>query len=433
LFRVSLIIILLSTFSVSPAQNLVANPSFETVTGCGGNGQMPQATGWNVPPGSITYADLYTTCASTGISCSDFNIYGSMAGCSNACQGNNYTGQIGYYTGCPNCREYLQRQLISPLVAGTTYNISFHTKLAPYARYAVNRMGMYLSAAAPAQPSSNQPIIVTPQIESGLVNDKINWTLVSGTYVAAGGENYVTIGIHYNNASLTIFDFGSSASGCALASAAAYYLVDNVWIAPVAGGLAPVCAPNSSNCINSLPVELTNFDATASGSGVKINWTTISEHNSEKFTVEYSNNGIDFSQVVSLPSKGGEGVFTDYEADHSDPKIGAAYYRLKQIDKDGSFTYTSLKQVNITEKSATVRIIPNPASDIVELNFYNASNGENVIEIEDVLGKVVLKENSKTAIGNTKVQIDVSELNAGIYFVKLSARDNKARVKLIKL
>lgn len=411
-------------------QNLVNNPSFETTTGCGGNGQLAQATGWNVPPGGITLADLYTTCASTGITCSNFNTSGSMAGCTNPCTGNNYTGQIGYYTGCPNCREYLQSQLSSPMVAGTTYFLSFHTKLAPYARYGCNRMGLYVSAAAPSQPSSNQPILVSPQIEGGMNTDKVNWTQVSGTYVASGGENYVTIGIHYNNASLTIFDFGSSASGCALASAAAYYLVDNVWIAPVGAGSPPICASNSTTCPVPLPIELLLFEAGYQSGKVKLEWTTASELNNDFFTIERSANAHDFEKVHSIASKGTKGA--NYESWDALPLSGISYYRLKQTDKDGTVSYSGLKAVNTENIIEDASISPNPTDGDLDLNFYASNYSETLIEVFDVLSRKVYSQITEVKPGSNQSRIKTSFLKEGIYFIRLNDQGNFKQIKFVK-
>lgn len=417
-------------YSFTNAQNLVGNPSFETTSGCGGNGQMPQATGWSAPPGGITIADLYTPCASTGVTCSNFNTAGSMAGCSNPCTGDKYTGQIAYYTACTNCREYLRRQLVSPLVAGTTYFLSFHTKLAPYARYGVNRMGMHVATTSLAQPSSNQPILVTPQIEAGLITDKVNWTQVSGTFVAAGGENYVTIGVNYNNASLTIFNFGSSASSCALANAAAYYLVDNVWIAPVAAGLPPTCAPNSTTCPVILPIHLLNFSAVFSNDIVNLNWTTASETDNNFFTVERSIDGINFEKLNTINSKGK--FNQSYQTSDINPHKGVSYYRLKQTDFNNSFSYSNIQAVNSDEALLELNVMPNPAEDKIAVTFNSNNNLISILEVYDILNKLVFKKEIEIVSGNNFHELDLTTLNKGLYFVRLQGNESIRQIKFIK-
>ena len=414
------------------AQNLVPNFSFETTTGCGGNGALPQATGWNPPPGSITFADLYTPCGSNGITCSNFNTLNSMAGCSNACNGNNYTGQIGYYTGCPNCREYLQIPLSSALVAGTNYFLSFQTKLGPFCRYGCSRMGLLVSVGAPPQPASNQPILIVPQIESGLITDKINWTTVSGNYVAAGGENYVTVGIFYNNASLSIFDFGSSASGCALANAAAYYFADNIWVAPAAAGSPLACAPNSSNCAAPLPIELLNFNVKSIGNEVKLNWSTANEINNDYYSVENSKDGLEFFEINKINSKGNNLSKTDYETIDAKPFKGISYYRLKQTDVDGSFKYSETKAVNTLSFPGEIGIQPNPAEEFIDL-VYSVSSDEIIsVQIFDPLGKCVLSHQLNIDNKANLSRIDINHLSPGVYFIYISGEQHVQKVKFVK-
>jgi hypothetical protein len=414
------------------SQNLVANPGFETTTGCGGNGALAQATGWNVPPGGITLADLYTPCASTGVTCSNFNPLNSMAGCSNACTGNNYTGQIAYYTACPNCREYLQRSLTSPLVAGTTYFLSFNTKLAPFARYACNRMGMYVSSAQPSQPGSNQPILVTPQIQAGQITDKVNWTTVSGTFVATGGENWVTIGVFYNNASLTIFDFGSSASGCLLVNSGAYYLVDNVWIANVNAGPAPLCQSSSTNCSVPLPIELTGFDAKYEDKIVKLNWSTSTEINNDFFTIEKSRDGENFETVKVIKESVNSNNTKNYASIDEWPYAGLSYYRLKQTDLDATFKYSDVRAVNSQNRANGLFVQPNPSENFIDIIF-DIPNSQNMsLHIYDMLGKHVYKSELVTNPGFNKSRHNISELSKGIYFINLVGDETGQPVKFIK-
>src|SRR4030095_5830516 len=97
-----------------------------------------------------------------------------------------------------------------------------------------------LSVGQVMQPS-NQPIVgITPQaVATSIVSDTSAWTLIAATFIAAGGEDYLTIGNFNYNAALTIDTVNSGATGCALADAAAYYMIDSVNVYEVTGSSLP--------------------------------------------------------------------------------------------------------------------------------------------------------------------------------------------------
>jgi gliding motility-associated-like protein len=255
---------------ISFSQNLVPNPSFETFTACPvGNSQISQSVPWDRPPGSITTPDYFNSC-NAGVGCANVSVPTNFAGTVNAFQGVAYAGIITYYTGCPNCREYITAPFNTPLVANTQYCVSFRVCRGSESRYATNNMGAYISIGAPNQPS-NQPILLIPQVEYlGVITDSANWTLVSGLYTAIGGETHITIGNFHNNAQNTIFDYGPVPSPCALANAAAFYYIDSVFVGTCA--VLPVAnftASNTNICVG----DCINFTDQTTNNPVSWNWT----------------------------------------------------------------------------------------------------------------------------------------------------------------
>ena len=96
--------------------------------------------------------------------------------------------------------EYIQGQFTQPLVSNHTYSISFYVSLAEYSDLYIKEFGAYMSQNPITSPNS-AALTVTPQIKFTNPNyfkDTINWTLVSGSFIASGGENYITIG-NFNN------------------------------------------------------------------------------------------------------------------------------------------------------------------------------------------------------------------------------------------
>ena len=107
-----------------------------------------------------------------------------------------------------------------------------------------------------------------------------------------------------------------------------------------------------------LPVSITNFTASIKNTTTILNWATASETNNDYFTIERSRNNNDFSAIGTVYSKGNGAAqysYTDYT-----PLLGNAYYRLKQTDIDGKFTYSKIVQANISAL-AHAYISPNPS------------------------------------------------------------------------
>ena len=97
----------------------------------------------------------------------------------------------------------------------------------------------------------------------------------------------------------------------------------------------------SQDCVL-LPVELTGISAEYSPSGITINWTTASESFSDRFEVQRSENGSTFIAIGSVPAAGSSAIPIDYSFTDDDPAQGTNYYRLRQIDLDGTYTYSPL-------------------------------------------------------------------------------------------
>ncbi|MCY7410892.1 MAG: T9SS type A sorting domain-containing protein [Chitinophagales bacterium] len=229
------------------AQNLVPNPSFETKTSCPtGNSLITLATPWVLPPGSGTTPDYFNACVTSGTDCNLVDVPKNFVGTSPAASGVAYAGIITLYDYCPNCREYIQVKLNSPLTGGTQYLAQMYVRPGDYNKYLTNNMGMYISTNAISQPS-NQPITsAIPQIEyTSIITDTSQWTLVTGTFVAAGGEQYLTIGNFHDNAATLYSTVNYTGGTCALVTGGAMYMIDSVYVGIENNLLPPSASFNS--------------------------------------------------------------------------------------------------------------------------------------------------------------------------------------------
>lgn len=399
-----LLTLLLTLFGLSQAQNLVPNPSFETYSGCGGNSAISNGTvtSWNRPAGSIITPDLFTNCASSGLACTDFNTANNCVGSSTPFQGVAYAGILFYYTACGNCKEYIQATLTANCVSGTVYRASYRTKLGNLCRYGTNRLGMYLSATPPSQ-ASNQPILVTPTVErAGQVLDKVNWTLVTGTFNSNGTERYITIGNFYNDASTSIFNFGSSAGSCAFATSAAYYMIDSVIVQPAVV----------------LPIEVQGFHGEARTEGHWLQWQLESPVALAELWLEHSTDGERFSTISSWRNPDDGLLSSDFL--HAEPAEGLNFYRLGMSDQNGEFMVSEVVALRHGHPDAIrLQIQPNPASEAATLSFQMPEGaGGYALRVTSMDGAVVWQAEAEHAGLMAEVELPVDKLRAGVYVVE---------------
>lgn len=164
-----------------------------------------------------------------------------------------------------------------------------------------------------------------------------------------------------------------------------------------------------------LPVELIDFNATATETKtVELNWSTASEFNNDYFSVERSVNGEDWEQVLTVDGAGNSLITQNYHAVDYQPLAGLSYYRLKQTDLNGHFSYSEIRSVYFAEQQ--VLLYPNPAKDAFTL--YMAQPDWSEVGIYTIPGQDVT---ASAALLNTTTHtlvIDIARLHPGTYIVR---------------
>jgi hypothetical protein len=174
-----------------------------------------------------------------------------------------------------------------------------------------------------------------------------------------------------------------------------------------------------------LPVELLSFDATAMDKTVHLDWQTASEMNNDYFTVERSEKGLEWEYVSTIKGAGNSIEINTYHAIDENPYSGLSYYRLKQTDLDGQFSYAPIRAVYLETDQQTVRIYPNPSA--AQITVEGHANELEGLRIFNILGQDVTS--NTTISGNAdKLTIDISQLPNGFY----SVRTRSAVKKVIK-
>lgn len=175
-----------------------------------------------------------------------------------------------------------------------------------------------------------------------------------------------------------------------------------------------------------LPIELISFTATYVSGNVLLQWVTASEDDNSHFIVERSTDGLNFATLETINGAGTTSIKRLYKATDQFPLNGTAYYRLKQVDFDGMFSYSNLVAVEAIAKAI---LYPNPATDYLVLALSEpAASGS--IKIYNVLGQEVMRE--RLVPGETKYKLNVADLLHGTYFLTIELPGQVLKYKFVK-
>ncbi len=180
-----------------------------------------------------------------------------------------------------------------------------------------------------------------------------------------------------------------------------------------------------------LPVELLAFDANRQNADkVLLNWTTAAELNNKGFEVERMlNYETEFVQVGFVDGNGTTTNTSHYDFLDNNSYVGVSYYRLKQVDFDGSFEYSPIRAVDnkVVQAGIEVATFPNPTANVLYVRFaaIPAHIKNSQIKITDVRGRA-LHEFSQAVQSHQRIEINfVEQLMAGTYFVTISFDDGQ--------
>jgi len=197
-------------------------------------------------------------------------------------------------------------------------------------------------------------------------------------------------------------------------------------------GCTGVIASSNINVIDCsiLPVELLLFNAEVVGKSVELEWSTASEFNNDRFEIQRSADVRNWETIGSVAGNGTSTVLNEYDYVDENPLMGVSYYRLKQIDFDGSFEYSWIRAVEIFENPVDAKVVwyPNPARSNLIVN----TNGLAVqwIMLTDALGRqVVIKDVSQ--LSSSTLNIDFETLPSGMYQISFIGENFMQTDKLI--
>jgi hypothetical protein len=164
------------------------------------------------------------------------------------------------------------------------------------------------------------------------------------------------------------------------------------------------------------PVILSNFDAQRSGSNsIAVNWKTEQEINSKGFEIQKSTDNINFETVGFVSSKTANSSIAQYYSftDNSNSAKGTSFYRIKMVDLDNTFAFSSIKTVKGSGFQAEVNVFPNPASSNSKITIGNLSEPTSV-RVFDNTGRLVQQISSTNSNS-----LELNHLQKGSYFIKI--------------
>ena len=280
---------------------------------------------------------------------------------------------------------------------------------------------------------------------NGGFTPQINCIAVNGTTVYAGGTLFNTVGVTTRN-DLAAIDASTGLATTWNPNPDGY--VYSIVPDPISqyvylgGGFSNILNATSSNfgvVTNpgdaALPVELTSFFAVLNGTTAILNWKTSTEVNSYGFEIEKSNDNNDFSKIGFVQGFGNSNSPKTYSFSDKNVTPGCNYYRLKQIDNNGQYKYSSVIEINrnITiSKFELSQNYPNPFNPSTIINYELPKSGFVSLIVYDITGREVSTlVNQTQEAGKYSLTFNGSNLASGIYFYQLRSGSFNSIKKLM--
>lgn len=182
-----------------------------------------------------------------------------------------------------------------------------------------------------------------------------------------------------------------------------------------------------NSCNTVLPIELLTFTGAISGNQNILNWTTTSELNHYYFEIEKSVDGITFFKMGTVNSANNSTTINSYNAIDNAPVRGWNYYRLKQVDNDGKFTYSKIIRLQNENTHTYYNIYPNPFSGYVIIGLPNKSTFNTRLILFNTLGQQV--ERQIIPVGLLYYRLQTNSIPKGSYWLKIIEKDKSIILK----
>ncbi len=180
-----------------------------------------------------------------------------------------------------------------------------------------------------------------------------------------------------------------------------------------------------------LPVKISRFSALKYNNQVIVNWNTTEDRNTSYFMIQRSADGIRYDSIGSVTAKTGL-PDNSYQFVDLNPYKGNNYYRLKEVDNDGHYSYSTIKNVFFDIPDFSYAIIRNPVYDHVMLNIISNEAVTLQLQITNADGHLLYRRQSTVPLGNTLLSLPASNLKKGIYFLTVKTPKSSVTKSFLK-
>ena len=181
-----------------------------------------------------------------------------------------------------------------------------------------------------------------------------------------------------------------------------------------------------------LPVSLTSFTGKYDNGAALLHWSTASEQGTDRFDVERSLDAHEFVTVGSVTASGYTITATDYNFSDRFTLNGTAYYRLRQLDKDGKHTYSAIIPLTASSAEQVLNVWPNPARDQVQLTIFSASYNKALLMLISTAGRVSYQAEELLSPGVNPTTLPVDNLAPGAYYLRVQTDQSVYNKVIIK-
>lgn len=184
-------------------------------------------------------------------------------------------------------------------------------------------------------------------------------------------------------------------------------------------------------CNCQVPLAVLDIDLTATridAENVKLNWKTTGEQNSQGFEIERSIDVSKFEVRGFLKSNNNSENKNEYQHIDKNKNEGLTYYRIKEIDQNGKVMYSKIVAVDGFPNENNIKLFPNPVSDFVKLQIHSNQTETGQLTILSSIGKQITQQNINLAVGMNSKKIDIADIPAGIYFMKILIGNKKDKI-----
>jgi hypothetical protein len=229
--------------------------------------------------------------------------------------------------------------------------------------------------------------------------------------------------------------YGAGFLGCAVGTASLSLTgldPNNTYIIAADGFAGDNCKWNFSGTNLVLPIELQSLIATPIDDKVKIEWITASEINNEYFTIERSIDMENWEELMIVDGHLNSSTYIGYTEYDNEPYTGTSYYRLKQTDTDGKYTYSDAVSVNFDAGIDDIKVYPNPISADASVILRSSSSRTIDIKIYNIANQLISNTQQKINKGYNNIDIETDNLPNGFYFMIIDDDYTIQKVKFVK-